>query len=381
MSIQAKPFDGPVGVGFIGVGVISDTYLENLNSFPDVEVLILGDIDAERAASQAEKHGVPAHGSAQDVLDHPGVQVVVNLTLPATHAEISSAAIAAGKHVWTEKPLGLDRESTAALLKQADEAGLRVGCAPDTVLGAGVQTAKRAILDGLIGRPLFAQTSMQWQGPEVFHPNPGFLFAKGAGPLLDMGPYYFTTLVSLFGTVEKVAAVGLKAAEERTIQVGDKAGTTFPVEVPSTISVLTQFEGGQTGTSLLSFDSPLARQGIVEIHGTEGSLVVPDPNMFEGRIAYVRPFETFGERPPEQEWIEVTQEGPTTGRGLGLLDMVRAIHTGRPHIATGEVGYHVLDVMLSAEESAASGEFVSVNSSVSEIPAVAADFDPLASTL
>ncbi|MGP9613464.1 Gfo/Idh/MocA family protein [Brachybacterium sp. AOP42-B2-9] len=375
------PFAGPVGVGFIGVGVISDTYLENLNSFPDVEVLILGDINTERAAAQAAKHNVPASGTAQDVLDHPGVQVVVNLTLPATHVEISSAAIAAGKHVWTEKPLGMDRESTAALLKQADEAGLRVGCAPDTVLGAGVQTAKRAILDGVIGRPLFAQTSMQWQGPEVFHPNPGFLFAQGAGPLLDMGPYYFTTLVSLFGTVEKVAAIGLKATEERTIQVGDLAGTTFPVEVPSTISVLTQFEGGQTGTSLLSFDSPLARQGIVEIHGTEGSLVVPDPNTFEGRIAYVRPFETFGERPPEQEWIEIPQEGPTTGRGLGLLDMVRSIHDGRPHIATGEVGYHVLDIMLSAEESAASGEFVTLNSSVSEIPAVPADFDPLARTL
>jgi predicted dehydrogenase len=250
-----QPFTGPVGVGFIGVGVISDTYLENLNSFPDVEVLILGDLDTERAAAQASKHAVPASGTAQDVLDHPGVQVVVNLTIPAVHAEISSAAIAAGKHVWTEKPLGLDRDSTSALLALAADAGLRVGCAPDTVLGAGVQTAKRAVLDGLIGRPLFAQTSMQWQGPEVFHPNPGFLFAKGAGPLLDMGPYYFTTLVNMFGTVEKVAALGLKASEEREIRVGDKAGTTFPVEVPSTISVLTQFEGGQTGTSVLSFDS------------------------------------------------------------------------------------------------------------------------------
>jgi predicted dehydrogenase len=375
------PFSGPVGVGFIGVGVISDTYLENLGSFPDVEVLILGDLDTERAAAQAAKHGVPASGTAQDVLDHPGVQVVVNLTIPAVHAEISSAAIAAGKHVWTEKPLGLDRDSTSALLALAADAGLRVGCAPDTVLGAGVQTAKRAVLDGLIGRPLFAQTSMQWQGPEVFHPNPGFLFAKGAGPLLDMGPYYFTTLVNMFGTVEKVAALGLKASEEREIRVGDKAGTTFPVEVPSTISVLTQFEGGQTGTSVLSFDSPLARQGIVEIHGTEGSLVVPDPNMFEGRIAYVRPFETFGERPPEQEWIEIPQAGPVTGRGLGLLDMVRAIHEGRKHTASGEVGYHVLDVMLSAEDSAEQGEFVTVDSSVGEIPVLPEGFDPLARTL
>jgi predicted dehydrogenase len=375
------PFSGPVGVGFIGVGVISDTYLENLGSFPDVEVLILGDLDTERAAAQAAKHGVPASGTAQDVLDHPGVQVVVNLTIPAVHAEISSQAIAAGKHVWTEKPLGLDRESTAALLKQADEAGLRVGCAPDPVLGAGVPTAERAIQDGLSGRPLFAQTSMQYQGPEVFHPNPGFLFAKGAGPLLDIGPYYFTTLVSLFGTVEKVAAVGLKAREEREILVGPNAGQTFPVEPPSTISVLTRFEAGQTGTSLVSFDSPLARQGVVEIHGTEGSLVVPDPNMFEGRIAYVRPFESFGERPPEQEWIEVEQTGPVTGRGLGLLDMVRAINEARPHIASGAVGYHVLDIMLSAEESAERGEFVTVESSVDTVPVLPEGFDPLAKTL
>ena len=378
---MSSDFTGPVGVGFIGVGVISDTYLENLNSFPDVEVLILGDLDIERAAAQATKHGVPASGTAQDVLDHPGVQVVVNLTTPDAHTEISSAAIAAGKHVWTEKPLGLEREASAALLEQAAQAGLRVGSAPDTVLGAGVQTAKRAIREGLIGRPLFAQTSMQWQGPEVFHPNPGFLFAKGAGPLLDMGPYYFTTLVSLFGTVEKVAAIGLTARAEREIRVGEKAGTRFPVEVPSTISVLTQFEAGQTGTSLLSFDSPLARQGIVEIHGTEGSLVVPDPNMFEGRIAYVRPFETFGEAPPVQEWIEVQQDGPVTGRGLGVLDMVRAINEDRRHIASGEVGYHVLDIMLSAEESAERGEFVPVESSVGEIPVVPADFDPSARTI
>ncbi|MGP5594003.1 Gfo/Idh/MocA family protein [Brachybacterium alimentarium] len=372
---------GPVGVGLIGVGVISDTYLEHLNSFPDVTVLAVGDLDLERARTQAEKYDVPTWGDAQVVLDHPEIQVVVNLTVPAVHAEISSAAIAADKHVWTEKPLGLDRESTSALLSAADEAGLRVGCAPDTVLGPGVQTAKREIAKGTIGRPLFAQTSMQWQGPEVFHPNPGFLFAKGAGPLLDIGPYYFTTLVSLFGTVEKVAAMGLRAQTERAIQVGPKAGETFPVEVPSTISVLTQFEGGQQGNSLVSFDSPLARQGIVEIHGTEGSLVVPDPNMFEGRIAYVKPFESFGEAPPEQEWIEVPQQGVVAGRGTGLLDMVRAIAEDRPHVASGEVGYHVLDVMLSAEESAASGEFVAVNSSVSEVPLVAEDFDPFASTL
>lgn len=372
----------PVGVGLIGAGVISDTYLENLTSFPDVEVLIVGDLDVDRAKAQAEKHGVPASGAAQDVLDHPGVQVVVNLTIPAAHTEVSAAAIAAGKHVWTEKPLGLDRDSTSALLRDAEAAGLRVGSAPDTVLGPGLQTAKREIAKGTIGRPLFAQTSMQYQGPEVFHPNPGFLFAKGAGPLLDIGPYYLTALVSLFGSITKVAALGLRASETREIQVGPHAGQTFPVEVPSTISVLTQFEAGQQGNSLVSFDSPLARQGVVEIHGTEGSLVVPDPNMFEGRVAYVRPFASLGaEAPPEQEWIEVEQEGVVAGRGLGLLDMVRAIAEGRPHVASGELGYHVLDVMLSAEESAAREEFVAIKSSVAAVPPVPVDFDPFARTL
>ena len=162
-------------------------------------MLILGDLLTDRAASQAEKHGIAASGTTADVLAHPGVELVVNLTVPAVHVEISSQAIAAGKHVWSEKPIGIDRDSARALLEQADAAGLRLGIAPDTVLGPGIQSAKRAIERGDIGRPLFAQTSMQYQGPEVFHPNPAFLFDHGAGPLFDMGPYYFTTLVSILG--------------------------------------------------------------------------------------------------------------------------------------------------------------------------------------
>ncbi|MFF5792036.1 Gfo/Idh/MocA family protein [Paeniglutamicibacter sp. NPDC012692] len=372
----------PVGVGFIGVGMISDTYLENLASFPDIRVVILGDMDTERAQSQAEKFNVQEFGTADDVLAHPGVQIIVNLTIPAVHAEISSRAVAAGKHVWTEKPIGLDRNSTAALLEQADAAGLRIGVAPDTVLGPGLQTAKRAIENGVIGTPLFASTTMQWQGPDLVHPNPSFLFAKGAGPLLDMGPYYFTALVNLFGPVSKVAALGLRGQEERVIQTGPQTGERFPVEVPSTISVLTEFEAGQHAQSMLSFDSALSRHGVVEISGTEGTLVIPDPNMFEGRIAYVKPLsEIPTEFPFTQEWIEIEQEGVVVGRGLGLLEMARAIAEGRPHRANGEVGYHVLDVMLSAEESAATGEFVSVNSSAASVPSMPVDFDPFARTL
>ncbi len=374
---------GPIGIGVIGVGVISDTYLENLNSFPDVEVLIVGDLLLDRAKSQAEKHNIPAHGSAADVLAHPGVQVVVNLTIPAAHIEVSSAAIAAGKHVWSEKPIGLDRAGAKQLLEDAAAKGLRVGQAPDTVLGPGFQSAKRAIQSGIIGEPMFASTTFQTVGPDLWHPDPAFLFANGAGPLLDMGPYYFTGLVSLLGSVDRVAAVGRKKLEERIIRNGPKAGETFPVEVPTSLQVIAGFEGGAQSASLLSFDSALERHGVFEVHGTEGSIIIPDPNMFEGKIQYVKAQTKLADGDwGGQEFLEVEQEGVVTGRGLGLLDMVRAIAEDRPHVATGELGYHVLDVMLSAQESAASGEFLKVASSISApVPTVPVDFDPFAATL
>jgi len=372
-----------VGVGVIGAGVISDTYLTNLTSFPDVEVLVVGDLDVDRARDRATKHGVPAWGTADDVLAHPDVQVVVNLTIPAVHVEVSSAAIAAGKHVWTEKPLGLDRAGTAQLLRDAEAAGLRVGSAPDTVLGPGFQSAKRAILDGVIGQPLFAQASFQTQGPDLWHPSPQFLFAQGAGPLLDIGPYYLTALISLLGPVDRVAAVGARPRPQRKIHTGPDAGTAFDVEVPTTMQVLAAFEGGAQAQGQFSFDSALERQGVLEIHGTEGSIVLPDPNMFDGASRYVQPLGVLRDgASTNQPWIDVPQEGAVVGRGLGLLDMVRAIAEGRPHIATGELGYHVLDVMLSAEESAAGAGFVTVESTLSApVPTVPVDFDPFTRVL
>lgn len=373
---------GRLGVGVIGAGVISQTYLENLTSFPDVDVVAIGDIIPERARAKAEEHGVGTWGTADDVLAHPDVDLVVNLTIPQVHVEVSAAAVAAGKHVWTEKPLGLDRDGTAALLRAADAAGVRVGSAPDTILGPGFQTAKRAIADGVIGTPLFVQTSFQTQGPDLWHPEPAFLFAQGAGPLLDMGPYYFSALVSLLGPIAGVAARGSRWRTERQIHTGPRAGESFPVEVPSTVQVLSTFEGGQHGTHLLSFDSALERHGVIEIHGSEGSLVLPDPNRFEGRIAYVKPLGVFRDgMKTDQEWIEIAQEGTVVGRGLGVLDMARAIADGRPHVATGELGYHVLDVMLSAQESAATGQYLEIESSVAEVPLLPAGFDPFAATL
>lgn len=371
-----------LGVGVIGAGVISDTYLENLSAFPDVAVRIVGDLDVDRARAQAQKHGVPSAGTAADVLAHDGVDLVVNLTIPAAHIEVSRAAVAAGKHVWTEKPLGLDRVAAAELLLEAEAAGVRIGSAPDTLLGPGFQAARRAIEAGRIGRPLFAQTVFQTQGPDLWHPNPGFLFARGAGPLLDMGPYYFSALVSLFGPVDRISAIGTKAREERQIHTGPNAGQTFPVEVPSTMQVVTAFESGQQAQSLLSFDSALERAGVVEIHGTEGSIVLPDPNQFAGRIAYVEPLGVLRDGMSfEQPWIEIAHDEVAVGRGLGVLDMARAIAEDRPHIASGALGLHVLDVLLSAEESAATGRTVTVESSVAPVPLLAEGFDPFASTL
>ena len=371
-----------VGVGLIGSGVISDTYLENLGSFPDVDVVIIGGLNVERARAQAKKHGVPRWGSADNVLADPDVQVVVNLTIPAAHVEVSAAAIAAGKHVWTEKPIGLERDGVDALLRSAGAAGLRVGSAPDTVLGPGFQTAKRAIERGVIGAPLFVHTSFQTQGPDLWHPGPQFLFSRGAGPLLDMGPYYFTALVSLLGSVDRVAATSMKAQTEREIRTGPGAGTRFTVEVPTTLQVLTVFEGGQQATSLLSFDSALERHGVVEIHGTEGSIVIPDPNRFAGRTAYVKPLTELRDgQEIDQPWFEIPQKGAVVGRGLGLLEMVRAIAEDRPHIASGELGRHVLDIMLSAEESAENNQFVTVESAVPPVPTLPEDFDPFVPTL
>ncbi|KAA0960043.1 Gfo/Idh/MocA family oxidoreductase [Microbacterium sp. ANT_H45B] len=371
-----------VGIGIIGLGVISDTYLENLSSFPDVEVLVVGDLLVDRAEAQATKYGVPSFGTADDVLAHPGVDLVINLTIPAVHIEVSRAAIAAGKHVWTEKPLGLDRDGAAELLREADAAGLRIGSAPDTLLGPGFQAARRAIESGVIGRPLFAQTTFQTQGPDLWHPSPAFLFAEGAGPLLDMGPYYFSALVSLLGPVDRIAAVGSKAREEREIHAGPNAGTTFPVEVPSTIQIVTAFEGGAQAQSLLSFDSALERHGIVEIHGTEGTIVIPDPNQFAGRIAYVKPLGVIRDGMSfEQEWIEIEHDDVQVGRGIGALDMARAIAEGRPHVASGELGFHVLDILLSAQESAATGQTIVVESTVTPVPLLPEGFDPFAATL
>lgn len=366
-----------MGVGFIGTGMISDTYLENLTSFPDIAVLALGDLVPERASRQAEKYGIDVAGSPDVVLNHPDVELVVNLTIPASHMDVSSAAIASGKHVWSEKPIGVDLAQAGALLRQATNAGVRMGVAPDTVLGPGLQTARRAILRGDIGVPLAAQTSLAYSGPESFHPDPEFLYALGAGPLIDMGPYYMTSLVSLLGPVARVAAVGGRGRERRSILVGERAGVEFPVEVPTLVQALFEFEQGATGQSIFSFDSPLHRAGVMEITGTEATLLVPDPNTFGGQVQLTR----GPSRGREQEWQSLPAVGIEAGRGLGVLDMARAIRSDVPHIASGDLAYHVLEALIGLESAVGTASFAEITSTVPEIPLVPEGRDPFEATL
>ncbi|MFJ9907507.1 Gfo/Idh/MocA family protein [Streptomyces sp. NPDC101152] len=363
---------GPLGVAVIGAGVISSTYLKQLTSFPDLKVHVVADIVPEAARAQAEKFGIAQHGTPDVALRHPDVDIVVNLTIPAVHVEVATAAVRAGKHVWSEKPFALDRASGEGLLREAKEAGVRLGCAPDTFLGAGLQSARRVIERGDIGVPLTAQTVFQTPGPESWHPNPAFLYQRGAGPLFDLGPYYLTALIQTFGSVRRVAALGSKARATRVIGSGPKAGETFDVEVPTYVSALVQFDGGASAHSLFSFESPHSRSDFVEISGTEATLRLPDPNYFDGELRVCRT--------GEEEWTTLPTAGPADGRGMGVLDMARSLRAGQPHRATGELAHHVVDTMVSIAEAIDAGTFVDVTSSAPASAPLPEDWAPTEAT-
>lgn len=364
---------GPVGVGVVGAGVISDTYLENLTSFPDLRVLFVADLEPARAAAQAAKYGVPGHGTVAELLAQPEIELVVNLTVPAAHVEVGLAALDAGKHVWTEKPLALDRASGRKLLDRAQEQGLRIAGSPDTVLGAGLQTARRAVDAGRIGEPRTALALFQTPGPESWHPSPEFLFQAGGGPLLDIGPYYLTELVQLLGPIRKVTGAGGRARDTRTIGSGPRAGTEFPVTVPTTVTALVEFERGGSAQVVFSFDSALVRSGFVEIAGPLGTAVLPDPNRFDGPTT----LHLRGQEAPET----LEPQGHDASRGTGALELARAIRAGAPERASGELAYHVLDAMLAIEESLTQGQSVDVTSTVEIPPALPETWDPRARTL
>jgi predicted dehydrogenase len=361
---------GPVGVGVVGAGVISTQYLRNLTSFPDLDVRFVADLDEERAAERAAEFGVPGSVPVEALLADDGVEIVVNLTVPAAHVDVALRAVAAGKHVWNEKPIALDRTSGRALLDAARAAGVRVAAAPDTFLGPGIQTALRLLGSGAIGAPQSALALMQNPGPESWHPDPGFLFQDGAGPLFDIGPYYLTALVQLLGPVARVQAVSSQARPVRTIGSGPRAGQRFEVTVPTQVSAIYEFAAGPSAQAVFSFDSGLRRR-LFEVTGADGTLVVPDPNTFAGDVLLHR-------LDGEVDTVEAVEAVST--RGTGVLDLARAVRADRPERASGQLAFHVLDTMIATLEAAGRGAPVEITSTAEAPQALPADWDPLAAT-
>ncbi|GAA1391712.1 Gfo/Idh/MocA family oxidoreductase [Luteococcus peritonei] len=354
-----------MGIGVIGAGDISSAYLEHLTRCPDVTVLMVGNRTLDKARGAAEKFGVPRWGSVEEVLAAEDVELVVNLTIPAVHAQVTRAALEAGKHVWSEKPLATSLEESAELVRLAADRGLRLGCAPDTMLGPVLQQGLRAFAEHG-GSPLRGRADFGYRGPDAWHPNPAFLFADGAGPVLDVGPYYVTALVLALGSVTRVRALGQTPRSERVVAQGPKAGERFPVQVPTTVDALLEHEGGAQSTASFSFDQPFARTQ-VEFAGTEAAVMGIDPNQEGGSWQLARP-----DQEPEQHELDAGD----FGRGTGVVDMVRSLRDGVPHRMSGELAHHVLEVMLAIESAARSGEAVEPASRAPRVELLPEGWDP-----
>lgn len=372
----------PVGIAIAGCGNISDQYLTNLVRFPDVAVLACADLDLDRAAAQAAKYGVPHSGDLATVLAMHKVELVINLTVPAVHASVALQAIRAGKHVYGEKPFALSVREAQAVTAAATEYGVKLGNAPDTFLGAGLQTARRAVEEGRIGTPISAKATFGYPGPDAWHPSPEFLFQKGGGPLLDMGPYYLTALVQLLGPVKTVSGFSKRAKGKRTIGSGPRAGDTFNVTVDTQVSALLEFASGPIATATFSFDAPTAFREL-EVQGTEAVTRLPDPNRFDGSVflckkdvSKVEPDEWL-EMPSESDWAQIPAEGSSEGRGMGALEMARALRSGGEPRAAADVAIHVLDVMDSIAASAASRNTIPVSTTCSLADLLPVGWSPL----
>jgi len=356
----------PVRAAVIGCGNISSIYLENAAKWDILDVRACANRTLERAQSQAVRFQVPRAAPIADVLADPEIELIINLTTPDVHAEIGLAALRAGKSVYNEKPLAISRDEGRLLLAEAEARGLRVGCAPDTFLGGGLQTCRQLIDAGEIGTLVAATALMFIQGPEAWHPDPGFLYRTGAGPLFDIGPYYLTTLISMLGPIRRVTGSARTTYPEKIIGSGHKQGQTIPVETPTHIASVLDFASGPVATLVTSFDVAVSAGAalnlydvggaLLEIQGTTGTLSMPDPNMFGGPVRLRR----LG----EPDWREIPLSHAHTGndRCLGVADLAYALRTGRPHRANGELAYHVLDAMHAVLEASNSGQHIELSS-------------------
>lgn len=347
-----------IKVGIIGCGNISGIYLENLtNMFANTEVYAVADTIRERAELAAETHGIRHVWTTEQILGSTEIEIVVNLTTPVNHYEICKAALMQGKHVYVEKPLSLEFEHGLELTRLAEEKGLMLGCAPDTFLGAGLQTCRKLIDDGFIGDPIAATAFMLCHGHEGWHPDPEFYYLKGGGPMFDMGPYYLTALVSLLGPVKTVCGIAKKTFPHRTITSSPKFGQQIEVQVPTHVAGTMEFVSGPVATMVTSFDvwdSTLPR---IEIYGSRGTLIVPDPNIFGGPILF-KPAggEGFAE-------IPLLHSHAMNSRGIGVADMAACITSGQKHRAHGELANHVLEIMHAFHISSESKRYAELTTS------------------
>lgn len=351
-------------VGIIGCGNISGIYFENGKRFKNIEIVACADMLLDRAKAKADEHGVPKALTVDQILADTDVEIIVNLTIPKAHADVAVASLENGKHVYGEKPLAINRKDGKRIVQAALANGLRVGSAPDTFFGGSHQTCRKLIDDGEIGEPIAATGFMLGHGHESWHPDPGFYYAEGGGPMLDMGPYYLTALINLIGGVKRVSGSARATFAERTITSKQKHGEIIKVETPTHLAATLDFANGAIGTLVTSFDVWSHTHSNIEVYGTEGSMLVPDPNGFGG-VVKVR-------RHDEKEWREVplTHGYAGNSRGVGVADMASAIKEGRPHRASGDLGYHVLDIMLGVIDASAESKYLELDSIVGRPAAV-----------
>jgi len=345
-------------IGIVGCGNISGIYFKICNLMKNIEVVACADLVADKARAAAEAHGISKVLTTEQLLADPDVEIVLNLTIPKAHHEVALAAIEAGKHVYSEKPLSVDRAAGRRVIEAARAKGVRIGNAPDTFLGAGCQMSRKLIDEGAIGRPIAGVAYMMGWGHETWHPDPEFYYKPGGGPMLDMGPYYLTHLVNLLGPVRRVTGSTGMGFKERTISSQPKAGQVIQVEVPTYVAGLLDFQNGAIININTSFDIRAAQLPLIQIYGTEGTINVPNPNAFGGNPV-VR-------RMGEKEWREVPVEFPYTenSRGLGVADMAAAIESGRPHRASGALAFHVLDIMEAIHDASDQGRHIILESQV-----------------
>ena len=345
-------------VGVVGCGNISPSYFSINAKYGFFDIVACADLDVERAKMRAEEYEIPKACSVDELLADENVEVVLNLTVPQAHGPVAIQALQNGKSVYNEKPLAVARDDAQKMLQLAREKKLRVGGAPDTFLGGGIQTCRKLIDDGWIGEPVAASAFMLSRGVENWHPNPDFFFQQGGGPMFDMGPYYLTALVNLLGPVSRVSGSARASFATRTIRNSDSArnGEQIQVETPTHIAGVLDFQSGVVGTLVTSFDVYASPFPPITIFGSEGTLSVPDPNTFGG------PVRVFTTKSSEWHDVPLLFGYNENSRGIGLADMTRAVQSGRAHRASGELAYHVLDLMHAFHDASNEGRHIELGS-------------------